>query len=64
MKNKLRDTRESKKITQEELSELSGISRATISNLETKEDMNVRTSTLIALADALGEKVTDVFFIK
>ena len=37
MKNRLREAREEKGISQEELSEKSGISRTTISELETEK---------------------------
>ena len=47
MKNRLREAREEKGISQEELSEKSGISRTTIEKIAT----------------ALGEKVSNIFFI-
>lgn len=62
MKNKLKETRDKKKISQEELSIKSGVSRTTISNIENNENVIVKTSTLIAIAEALGETVSDIFF--
>lgn len=62
MKNKLRSTREKKGMTQEELSEKSGVSRATISALENGKSTCVKTSTLTKLADAVGVKVSYLFF--
>lgn len=59
---KIKELRESKKMTQEQLSEKSGISRATISMLENDITKEVLTSTLKALADALETTVSDLFF--
>lgn len=46
--------RKSKKMTQQELAQLSGISRATISKLENGEEIEVKISTLEAISNALG----------
>ena len=46
--------RKSKKMTQQELARLSGISRATISKLENGEEIEVKISTLEAISNALG----------
>lgn len=59
---KIKELRESMKMTQEQLSEKSGISRATISMLENDITKEVLTSTLKALADALETTVADLFF--
>lgn len=50
----LREIRLSKKMTQDELSKKSGISRTTISKLENGKQTTVTNTTIIALADALG----------
>ena len=50
-----------KNISQEELSKASGVSRQTISELESGEVVNTTTSTLAKLADALECKVGDIF---
>lgn len=60
MKN-LREIRESKKMSQEELAKKSGISRVTISMLETGAQKDTTASTLVKLADAL-EVPIDKFF--
>lgn len=52
--NKLKEIRLSKGMTQQELSEKSGISRVTISLLENGKQKVVTNTTIIALADALG----------
>ena len=49
-------------MSQEELAEKSGISRATISMLENGHSKCVKTATLIKLADTLGQRVSDLFF--
>lgn len=62
MKNKLKQAREKKGWTQEELSQKAGISRATISSIENGYVKCIKTDTLIKLADAFGVKVTTLFF--
>lgn len=62
MDNKLRAAREAKGILQEKLAEMSNVSRATISALENGKADVVKTDTLVKLADALGVKVSDIFF--
>lgn len=62
IKTRLKEIREKKGLTQEELAEKSGVSRTIISYLENDRSECAKTSTLIKLADALGEKVTAVFF--
>lgn len=59
---KIKEFRENLNMTQEELAEKSGISRATISMLENNAAKETLTSTLIALANALGTTVSDLFF--
>lgn len=63
MKNRLREARKEKGISQEELSEKSGISRTTISELETEKKEVTTNITLEKIATALGEKVSNIFFI-
>ena len=63
MKNKLREIREEKGISQEELSERSGVSRTTISELETEKKEVTTNITLEKIATALGEKISNIFFI-
>lgn len=62
MDNRLRESREKLGMTQEELAKKSGISRATISALENGKALCVKTDTLTKLADAVGEKVSTLFF--
>ena len=61
MKLNLRSVRRSMDVTQEELAAKSGVSRATISYLESGAATDTTVSTLTKLADALGIKVSDLF---
>ena len=58
----LKEAREKRGFTQEELAEKSGVSRVTISLIESGKTDCIKTKTLTKLADALGEKVTALFF--
>lgn len=62
MINKLKDCREAKNLSKSKLSELSGVSRPTIIKIEKGEEVEVKTSTLVKLADALDTTVSDIFF--
>ena len=62
MKNTLRQMRRQRGLTQETLSQMSGVSRATIVALETNVETVVLSSTLEALALALDCEVGDIFF--
>ena len=60
--NRLKQFRKEHGLSQEELAEKSGVSRVTISKLESGELSVSKTTTLIQIADALGESVTAIFF--
>ena len=62
MATRLRELREEKNMTQEELAEKSGVSRAIIWRLERDDNHNATTKTLHKLAVALGVPV-DAFFV-
>lgn len=62
MGTKIRERREFLKMTQEELAEKSGISRVTISALESDSQRNVSSKTMIAIAKALDTTVEKLFF--
>lgn len=62
--NKVKYFREMKQMSQEQLESASGVSRQTISDLENNKKDNVLAKTMVAIADALGESVQDVFFCK
>ena len=63
MENKVKAVREDQHLTQQELARRSGISRATISGLECGTLTVTTTETLIKIADALGKKVSEIFFV-
>ena len=58
---KIREYRQKLRMTQEELSKRSNVSRATISALENGTLSVTTTETLIKIADALGRKVSYIF---
>ena len=58
---RIRVLRAEKKMSQKKLSELSGVSRTTISNIENGTAKNVMFSTLKSIADALGTTVENLF---
>lgn len=59
---KIKEVREALKMTQEELAEKSGVSRGTISALESGMARTTTTKTLARLAYALGVSVDKIFF--
>ncbi|MBR6442706.1 MAG: helix-turn-helix transcriptional regulator [Clostridia bacterium] len=61
---RLREIREQRKMTQEELEKRSGVSRQTISAIENNKAENVLVGTLLALANALGTTIDNLFFEK
>lgn len=61
MLKNLKLIRVSKDMTQEELAQKSGVSRATICTLETSDEANTKTKTLERLAEALDCSVRDFF---
>lgn len=59
---KIRERREELRMTQEELAQKAGVSRQTISSLETGKYDNVLVSTLAAIALALDTTVDKIFY--
>jgi transcriptional regulator with XRE-family HTH domain len=64
MGSRLRELRESKNMTQEELSEKAGVSRTIIWRLEQDKNHNATTKTLYKIAEALGVTVDSLFYAK
>lgn len=62
MQNKVKEYREKKKMTQEQLAEKAEVSRNTISTLETKANTNVTYEVMQKIARALDKKVATIFF--
>lgn len=61
MTYKIKECREEIKMSQEELSRKSGVSRAIISGLESGRTLVTTTDTLIKIANALHKQVGDIF---
>lgn len=59
---KIKEVREARGMTQEELSEKSGVSRGTISALENGTERTTTTKTLVKIANALEIAVESIFF--
>lgn len=62
MKNRLKEKRENKGLSQEELAKKAQVSRTTISDIETEKKTVVTNKTLEKISNALGLKITDIFF--
>ena len=63
IKNKLKEIRTERGISQEELVKLTGISRTTISKIENNEEANVNTRTMAKLAEVFGVKPSEIFLL-
>ena len=61
-KERLKEKRVEAGLTQAELAEKSGVSRATIAGIESGAIKNVKTDTLLKLSSALNAGVTKIFF--
>lgn len=59
--NNLSEIRKDKGLTQEGLAEKSGVSRVTIANIERGAATNLKISTMLSLANALGATVEEIF---
>ena len=59
---KIKEMREAQGMTQEELSDKSGVSRVTISGLENGTERNTTSKTLVKIARALDCTVDQIFF--
>lgn len=59
---RIKELRESLRMTQEELAHKSGVSRGTISALENGSFKETTTKTLVKIARALGTSVDRIFF--
>lgn len=61
MEYKIKELRERKRMSQAELSQLSGVSRATIIRIENTDNVVINTQTLERLAKALNVSVKTLF---
>lgn len=64
MQNRVKEYREKEGYTQEELAEISEVSRNTISALETDKNKNVTYEVMQKIAKSLNKKVSTIFFEK
>ena len=62
MNNKIKEFRQAQGLSQEELSIKSGVSRPTISMIETNTLDNIESKTMLKLAKALNCDICDIFF--
>ena len=62
MGSRVKEFREMRNMSQEELAEKSGISRGTISAIETGKAENATSKTLLKIAEALETTVDKIFF--
>lgn len=63
IKNRLKEFREARGLSQEKLAEMSGISRATLSKIENNEEAYVNTRTIAKLADVFEVKPSEIFLM-
>lgn len=61
--NRLKEYREEKGLSQEQLSKASGVNRTIISYIETEKEIDTKLSTLTALSKALGKTVSEIFLV-
>lgn len=61
IKNRLKEFRELRGISQEELSERSGLSRTTISKIENNEEINVNIKTVAKIAAVFDAAPSEIF---
>lgn len=61
MEYKIKQVRENRNLTQEELSKKAGVSRAIISRLENEDCVVTTTETICKIANALDCSVSDIF---
>nr|DAN76003.1 MAG TPA: Helix-turn-helix XRE-family like protein [Caudoviricetes sp.] len=63
MKNRIREYRIKRNISQDELARLSDVSRVMISKLETNKLTSIKLDTMKKIAKALKEKVSVIFLV-
>lgn len=63
IKNRLKEFREECGISQEKLSEMSGLSRTTLSKIENNEEVSVNTRTIVKLAEVLHVNPSEIFLM-
>ena len=59
---RIKEIREEKKMTQEDLAKATGLTRTTISLLETGATKSASSKTLLRISNALGTTIDSLFF--
>lgn len=62
MPNRVKEFREKEGLTQEELAKRAGVSRNTISSIETETNKNITYDIMTKIAKALNKKPATIFF--
>lgn len=63
MENKLKEFREARGLTQEDLAEKTGLSRATISKIENNREVNLTMKTIAKIAGVIGVEPSKIFVL-
>jgi len=63
LKNKVKEYRDKLGMSQEELSEKSGVARTIISRIENNQATDVKLSTLLAISIALNQPLSKIFLL-
>lgn len=63
MKNKIKEYRQRKGLTQIELAQKSGVSRTVIAQLESGVRDNTTADTMLKISKALGKSVEEIFLL-
>lgn len=63
MNNRIREKREALKMTQAQLSEISGVARTIISQLENGTRKTVTSETMLKLSKALNSPINEIFLM-
>lgn len=63
MKNRLKEIRKMRGLSQAELSEKTGLSRTTISKIEANVEANVTMQTIVKISEVLGVSPREIFLV-
>lgn len=63
VKNRVKELRTERNLTQEKLCELTGLSRTTLSKIENNKEVNVNTRTIAKLSEVLEADPFEIFLM-
>lgn len=63
VKNRVKELRTERNLTQEKLCELTGLSRTTLSKIENNDEVNVNTRTIAKLSEVLEADPFEIFLM-